>query len=164
MPYKVRLQVLAWKMTDMFLLTISEITTMITLLFLQMITKPDGSKDVHELTISKDAFEEKEKRKEAIYTGFIRNRKVSTVLSTVEAENLLCWTSGGKQRNLNKSWTFLLDQDWEIKFSPTCGISSFSRSYSLQDLIHPAGEHSHIHLFIRNKCFSCTATHEPGKK
>ena len=42
-----------------------------------MITKPKDSKDVHELRISKEEFERKEKNKESIYSGFIRNRKVS---------------------------------------------------------------------------------------
>jgi len=42
----------------------------------QMITRPRGFKDVHELMISKEEFEQKEKNREAIYTGYIRNRKV----------------------------------------------------------------------------------------
>lgn len=41
----------------------------------KMITRPAGSKDIHELTISKDDFEKKEKNNESIYSGFIRNRK-----------------------------------------------------------------------------------------
>ncbi|XP_064651819.1 structural maintenance of chromosomes flexible hinge domain-containing protein 1-like isoform X2 [Lineus longissimus] len=41
----------------------------------RMISKPRDSRDVHELTISKEEFERKEKNKEAIYSGFIRNRK-----------------------------------------------------------------------------------------
>ncbi|XP_069777834.1 structural maintenance of chromosomes flexible hinge domain-containing protein 1 isoform X2 [Narcine bancroftii] len=41
----------------------------------RMITKPADSQDVHELVLSKDDFEKKEKNKEAIYSGFIRNRK-----------------------------------------------------------------------------------------
>ncbi|XP_078396761.1 structural maintenance of chromosomes flexible hinge domain-containing protein 1 [Cetorhinus maximus] len=41
----------------------------------RMITKPADSQDVHELMLSKDDFEKKEKNKEAIYSGFIRNRK-----------------------------------------------------------------------------------------
>ena len=40
-----------------------------------MISKAKDSKDVHELIISKEEFEEKEKNKEAIYSGYIRNRK-----------------------------------------------------------------------------------------
>ncbi|XP_014677100.1 PREDICTED: structural maintenance of chromosomes flexible hinge domain-containing protein 1-like [Priapulus caudatus] len=42
----------------------------------RMISKPADSEDVHELLISKEDFEAKEKNKEAIYEGFIRNRKV----------------------------------------------------------------------------------------
>ncbi|KAL1006860.1 hypothetical protein UPYG_G00078180 [Umbra pygmaea] len=42
----------------------------------RMITKPVGIPDVHELVISKEEFERKEKNKEDIYAGFIRNRKV----------------------------------------------------------------------------------------
>ena len=43
----------------------------------QMISKSSMSQDVHELVISKEDFEEKEKNREAIYSGYIRNRKVS---------------------------------------------------------------------------------------
>ena len=32
---------------------------------------------MHELTISKEEFERKEKNREAIYTGYIRNRQVN---------------------------------------------------------------------------------------
>uniref|UniRef100_A0A8C2FGC6 Structural maintenance of chromosomes flexible hinge domain containing 1 n=1 Tax=Cyprinus carpio TaxID=7962 RepID=A0A8C2FGC6_CYPCA len=41
----------------------------------RMISKPAGSPDVHEFVMSKEDFERKEMNKEAIYTGFIRNRK-----------------------------------------------------------------------------------------
>ncbi|KAL1770661.1 structural maintenance of chromosomes flexible hinge domain-containing protein 1 isoform X1 [Sigmodon hispidus] len=41
----------------------------------RMISKPADSQDVHELVLSKDDFEKKEKNKEAIYSGYIRNRK-----------------------------------------------------------------------------------------
>ncbi|XP_035269708.1 structural maintenance of chromosomes flexible hinge domain-containing protein 1 [Anguilla anguilla] len=41
----------------------------------RMITKPAGSMDVHELLLSKDEFEKKEKNKEDIYKGYILNRK-----------------------------------------------------------------------------------------
>ncbi|KAI1889131.1 hypothetical protein AGOR_G00175910 [Albula goreensis] len=41
----------------------------------RMITKPAGSMDVHELLLSKEEFEKKEKNKEDIYKGFILNRK-----------------------------------------------------------------------------------------
>ena len=62
---------------------------LITLIFLfvsQMISKTRSSKDVHELTISKEEFERKEKNREAIYTGYIRNRPVTAIA-------LLSWTS-----------------------------------------------------------------------
>ncbi|XP_078137302.1 structural maintenance of chromosomes flexible hinge domain-containing protein 1 isoform X2 [Sander vitreus] len=42
----------------------------------RMITKPVGSPDVHELVLSKEDFERKEKNKEDIYSGTIINRKV----------------------------------------------------------------------------------------
>ncbi|EGW05707.1 EMILIN-2, partial [Cricetulus griseus] len=42
-----------------------------------MISKPADSQDVHELVLSKEDFEKKEKNKEAIYSGYIRNRKIS---------------------------------------------------------------------------------------
>lgn len=41
----------------------------------RMISKPASSLDAHELLLSKEDFEKKEKNKEAIYSGFIRNRK-----------------------------------------------------------------------------------------
>lgn len=41
-----------------------------------MITKSACSIDVHELSISKDEFEKRESNNEAIYTGYIKNRKV----------------------------------------------------------------------------------------
>ncbi|CAL8313788.1 unnamed protein product [Merluccius merluccius] len=41
-----------------------------------MITRPAGFPDVHELILSKDDFERKEKNKEEIYSGVIQNRKV----------------------------------------------------------------------------------------
>ncbi|XP_070842775.1 structural maintenance of chromosomes flexible hinge domain-containing protein 1 [Chaetodon trifascialis] len=41
----------------------------------RMISKPVGSPDVHELVLSKEAFERKEKNKEDVYSGTIRNRK-----------------------------------------------------------------------------------------
>ncbi|KAJ8376703.1 hypothetical protein SKAU_G00072830 [Synaphobranchus kaupii] len=40
----------------------------------RMITKPAGAMDVHELLLSKEEFEKKEKNKEDIYKGFILNR------------------------------------------------------------------------------------------
>lgn len=43
-----------------------------------MISKPADSQDVHELVLSKEDFEKKEKNKEAIYSGYIRNRKVNS--------------------------------------------------------------------------------------
>uniref|UniRef100_A0A8C5ZDK0 Structural maintenance of chromosomes flexible hinge domain containing 1 n=1 Tax=Marmota marmota marmota TaxID=9994 RepID=A0A8C5ZDK0_MARMA len=45
----------------------------------RMISKPAESQDVHELVLSKEDFEKKEKNKEAIYSGYIRNRKVKTI-------------------------------------------------------------------------------------
>ena len=41
-----------------------------------MISKPKDSKDVHELSISKEEFERKERMHQSIYTGYIRNRQV----------------------------------------------------------------------------------------
>ncbi|XP_064474023.1 structural maintenance of chromosomes flexible hinge domain-containing protein 1-like isoform X2 [Ornithodoros turicata] len=42
----------------------------------RMITKPKESRDVHELVISKDEFEQREKQKDFIYRGNILNRKL----------------------------------------------------------------------------------------
>ncbi|KAJ6662198.1 hypothetical protein lerEdw1_012665 [Lerista edwardsae] len=41
----------------------------------RMISKPSDSQDVHELVLSKEDFEQKEKNKEHIYRGYIKNRK-----------------------------------------------------------------------------------------
>ncbi|XP_071341029.1 structural maintenance of chromosomes flexible hinge domain-containing protein 1 isoform X2 [Trachinotus anak] len=41
----------------------------------RMISKPVGSPDVHDLVLSKEEFERKEKNKEDIYSGIITNRK-----------------------------------------------------------------------------------------
>ncbi|KAM5157298.1 structural maintenance of chromosomes flexible hinge domain-containing protein 1 [Mantella aurantiaca] len=41
----------------------------------RIITKTSDSQDVHEFLLSKEDFEKKEKNKESIYSGFIRNRK-----------------------------------------------------------------------------------------
>lgn len=41
-----------------------------------MITKPVGSPDVHELILSKEGFESREKDKRDIYSTVIKNRKV----------------------------------------------------------------------------------------
>ena len=49
--------------------------------FPQMISRPKEAQDVHELTISKEEFEQKEKNHESIYSGYIRNRKVSKINS-----------------------------------------------------------------------------------
>ncbi|XP_062836537.1 structural maintenance of chromosomes flexible hinge domain-containing protein 1 isoform X2 [Anolis carolinensis] len=42
----------------------------------RMISKPAGSQDVHELVLSKEDFEKKEKNKESVYSSYIRNRKL----------------------------------------------------------------------------------------
>ncbi|KAI4890516.1 hypothetical protein NFI96_011443 [Prochilodus magdalenae] len=41
----------------------------------RIVSKPIGSPDVHEFVMSKEDFEQKEKNKEEIYSGIIRNRK-----------------------------------------------------------------------------------------
>ncbi|XP_044149498.1 structural maintenance of chromosomes flexible hinge domain-containing protein 1 [Bufo gargarizans] len=41
----------------------------------RIITKTSDSQDIHEFLLSKDDFEKKEKKKESIYSGYIRNRK-----------------------------------------------------------------------------------------
>ncbi|XP_075441381.1 structural maintenance of chromosomes flexible hinge domain-containing protein 1 isoform X3 [Ascaphus truei] len=55
----------------------------------QVITKPSDSQDVHEFVLSKEDFEKKEKNKEAIYTGFIRNRKPADSSHIAEDEHFL---------------------------------------------------------------------------
>ena len=49
--------------------------------FGQVITKKKQSKDVHEMTLSKEDFEVKEKRKDKIYSGYIKNRQVRWILN-----------------------------------------------------------------------------------
>ncbi|XP_072175383.1 structural maintenance of chromosomes flexible hinge domain-containing protein 1-like [Diadema setosum] len=41
----------------------------------RMISKPKDSKDVHEMTVSREEFERREKNREAIYSGIINNRQ-----------------------------------------------------------------------------------------
>lgn len=43
---------------------------------MQVITKSQQSPDVHELEMSQEAFEAKERNRDSIYSGFIVNRKV----------------------------------------------------------------------------------------
>ncbi|XP_036273622.1 structural maintenance of chromosomes flexible hinge domain-containing protein 1 isoform X3 [Pipistrellus kuhlii] len=70
----------------------------------RMISKPADSQDVHELLISKEDFEKKEKNNESIYSGFIRNRKPSdSVHITNDDERFLhCLISEEKEK---KSFT-----------------------------------------------------------
>lgn len=56
-----------------------------------MISKPVGSPDVHELFLSKDEFERKERNKEYVYKEVIRNRKVNTIKKTHLKERM--WSS-----------------------------------------------------------------------
>ncbi|KAM3839535.1 structural maintenance of chromosomes flexible hinge domain-containing protein 1 isoform 2-T2 [Vipera latastei] len=56
----------------------------------RMISKPANSQDVHELILSKEDFEKKERNKEPIYSGYIRNRKVSDSSHIVDDERFLC--------------------------------------------------------------------------
>ena len=48
----------------------------------KMITKPKDAQDVHELTMSKEEFKQREINKESVYSGYIRNRKVGVWLSS----------------------------------------------------------------------------------
>ncbi|XP_015418161.1 PREDICTED: structural maintenance of chromosomes flexible hinge domain-containing protein 1 [Myotis davidii] len=66
----------------------------------RMISKPADSQDVHELLLSKEDFEKKEKNKESIYSGFIRNRKpCDSVHITNDDERFLhCLISEEKEK------------------------------------------------------------------
>ncbi|XP_072267463.1 structural maintenance of chromosomes flexible hinge domain-containing protein 1 isoform X2 [Pyxicephalus adspersus] len=55
----------------------------------RIITKTSDSQDVHEFLISKEDFEKKEKNKESIYSGFIRNRKPADYSHVQEDEHYL---------------------------------------------------------------------------
>ncbi|KAK2176981.1 hypothetical protein NP493_627g01019 [Ridgeia piscesae] len=55
----------------------------------RMITRGHGSKDVHEMKISKDDFEQKEKNHEAIYSGYIRNRMPGDTTHVVNEDDFL---------------------------------------------------------------------------
>ncbi|XP_028288424.1 structural maintenance of chromosomes flexible hinge domain-containing protein 1 [Parambassis ranga] len=55
----------------------------------RMISKPVGSPDVHELILSKDEFERKEKNKEYVYKEVIRNRKPGDSTHVKEDERCL---------------------------------------------------------------------------
>ncbi|XP_062594603.1 structural maintenance of chromosomes flexible hinge domain-containing protein 1-like [Saccostrea cucullata] len=52
----------------------------------RMMTKAMDSQDIHELTMSKEEFKQKEINKESVYSGFIRNRKVGDS-SHIPSEN-----------------------------------------------------------------------------
>jgi hypothetical protein len=53
-----------------------------------MITKPKEAQDVHELTMSKEEFKQREINKESVYSGYIRNRKVGC--QTVRNQQGVC--------------------------------------------------------------------------
>ncbi|XP_075682492.1 structural maintenance of chromosomes flexible hinge domain-containing protein 1 [Rhinoderma darwinii] len=55
----------------------------------RIITKTSDSQDVHEFLLSKEDFEKKEKNKEAIYSGFITNRKPTDFSHVTEDEKNL---------------------------------------------------------------------------
>ncbi|XP_069813827.1 structural maintenance of chromosomes flexible hinge domain-containing protein 1 [Dendropsophus ebraccatus] len=55
----------------------------------RIISKTSDSQDVHEFIISKEDFEKKERNKESIYAGYIRNRK-PTDCSHVTEDKTLC--------------------------------------------------------------------------
>ncbi|XP_068093326.1 structural maintenance of chromosomes flexible hinge domain-containing protein 1 isoform X2 [Hyperolius riggenbachi] len=55
----------------------------------RIITKTSDSQDVHEFLISKEDFEKKEKNKESVYSGFIRNRKPADYSHVTEDERYL---------------------------------------------------------------------------
>ncbi|XP_018408855.1 PREDICTED: structural maintenance of chromosomes flexible hinge domain-containing protein 1 [Nanorana parkeri] len=55
----------------------------------RIITKTSNSQDVHEFLLSKEDFEKKEKNKESIYSGFIRNRKPADFSHLQEDERYL---------------------------------------------------------------------------
>ncbi|KAG8442141.1 hypothetical protein GDO86_011078 [Hymenochirus boettgeri] len=55
----------------------------------RIITKTMDSHDVHEFLLSKEDFEKKEKNKEAIYSGYIRNRKPTDFSHVTEEERFL---------------------------------------------------------------------------
>eukprot|EP00079_Xenopus_tropicalis_P016421 XP_004915276.1 PREDICTED: structural maintenance of chromosomes flexible hinge domain-containing protein 1 isoform X1 [Xenopus tropicalis] len=55
----------------------------------RIITKTADSQDVHEFVLSKEDFEKKEKNKEDIYSGFIRNRKPADSTHVTEDERFL---------------------------------------------------------------------------
>ncbi|KAM4026795.1 structural maintenance of chromosomes flexible hinge domain-containing protein 1 [Anomaloglossus baeobatrachus] len=55
----------------------------------RIITKTSDSQDVHEFSLSKEAFETKEKNQEPIYTGYITNRKPTDCSHVTEDEKNL---------------------------------------------------------------------------
>ncbi|XP_039206965.1 structural maintenance of chromosomes flexible hinge domain-containing protein 1 isoform X2 [Crotalus tigris] len=56
----------------------------------RMISKPANSQDVHEFILSKEDFEKKERNKESVYSGYIRNRKLSDSSHIFDDEQFLC--------------------------------------------------------------------------
>jgi hypothetical protein len=63
---------------------------------MQVITKSQQSLDVHELEMSKEAFEAKERNRDSIYSGFIVNRKVgyTVFLQVVRLLVSMMWCFG----------------------------------------------------------------------
>lgn len=94
----------------------------------RMISKPTDSQDVHELVLSKEDFEKKEKNKEAIYSGYIRNRKVwrplpSRLLSCYSG--LMAEPEAGLQF-LSERMLLVISLSLPRLFSPFLPISSSS--------------------------------------
>jgi len=54
-----------------------------------VITKKKQSKDVHEMTLSKEDFEVKEKRKDKIYSGYIKNRQIGDLSHVSDSNKVL---------------------------------------------------------------------------
>ncbi|XP_039253574.2 structural maintenance of chromosomes flexible hinge domain-containing protein 1-like isoform X2 [Styela clava] len=71
----------------------------------RIITRPKGSCDVHEFTLSKDEFKRKEANKETIYSGYIRNRppcdyshipkNEEITKKLINSENSIDWKKNG---------------------------------------------------------------------
>ena len=130
----------------------------------QMISRPKGSFDVHELVISKEEFEKREKNNKSIYSGVIHNRKVS---ETWWSLTMGSWVSHGcywqqkdgsaliviDNRKFSQPWLLLITdrrmiQPW-LSFTAGRLVSCDwdwpqEDTYSFRTKVHP-----HIEQFIK---------------
>ncbi|ESO82055.1 hypothetical protein LOTGIDRAFT_135415, partial [Lottia gigantea] len=101
----------------------------------RMITKPLDSKDVHELNISKEEFEQREKNNESIYSGYIYNRKPGDTTHLTSDDEIL--TNLIKEEKESSSFTAVVIQ----------GINTAHIPYLKHNMIDWCRQLTHIYHF-----------------